>query len=93
VAQYDLGSGRAVRLGHRHQLRQVYPRTASGNTVPSRTLSGGATGLSGVRGLVVDTVNNELVVTNINTNSITVYPRTASGNTAPIRTLSGAATD
>jgi hypothetical protein len=45
-------------------------------------------------GVVVDTVNNEVVVANPgnNTNSITVYTRTASGNTAPLRTLTGAFT-
>jgi hypothetical protein len=37
-------------------------------------------------------VNNELVVANVGTNSITVYTRTASGNTAPLQTLSGALT-
>ena len=70
----------------------VYTRTASGNIVPLRTLSGGATGLSGPFDLAVDAVNNELVVTNYNNNSVTVYPRTASENTAPLRTLSGGAT-
>jgi len=40
----------------------------------------------------VDTANNELLVVNQVTNSVTVYARTASGNVAPLRTLSGAAT-
>ncbi len=71
----------------------VYTRTASGNTAPLRTLSGAATGLIGPVGLVVDTVNNELVVANSRNNSITIYPRTASGNTAPLRTLSGFLTE
>jgi 6-phosphogluconolactonase (cycloisomerase 2 family) len=34
----------------------------------------------------------ELIVPNVDTNSVTVYARTANGNTAPLRTLSGAAT-
>jgi hypothetical protein len=55
-------------------------------------LAGAATGLNVPVGLVVDTVNNELVVANSNNNSVTVYSRTASGNTAPIRMLAGAAT-
>ena len=67
----------------------VYARTASGNTTPLRTLSGVATGLDGPVGLVVDSVNSELVVANSRNNSITVYARTASGNTVPLRTLSG----
>ncbi len=35
---------------------------------------------------------DELFVTNVSTNSITVYARTASGNTAPLRTLQGVGT-
>jgi hypothetical protein len=70
----------------------VYNRTAVGNSGPIRALIGAATGLTAPVGLVVDTVNNELVVGNFNNHSITVYNRTASGNTAPLRTLSGAAT-
>jgi hypothetical protein len=48
--------------------------------------------LGGPFGVVVDLVNNELVVANLGTPSITVYTRTADGNTAPLRTLSGALT-
>jgi len=40
----------------------------------------------------VDTVNNELVVTDTGNNSITAYGRTANGNVAPVRILSGATT-
>ena len=71
----------------------VYSRTAGGklpismNAAPTRTLAGAATGLSFPEGLVVDTVNNELVVANLTNASITVYSRTASGNTLPTRTL------
>jgi len=67
--------------------------TASGNTGPIRVLQGAATGLTGPRGLFVDTFNNELVVANDSNNSVTVYSRTATGNTAPLRTLQGAATN
>jgi hypothetical protein len=70
----------------------VYPRTATGDTAPTRTLTGAATGLNGPIGLVVDMANGELVVTNSGNNSVTVYPRTASGNTAPTRQLIGPAT-
>jgi hypothetical protein len=44
--------------------------------------------------VAVDTVNNELAVSNIFAigNSVTVYARTANGNVAPLRTLSGGAT-
>jgi hypothetical protein len=44
-------------------------------------------------GVVVDTVNDELVVSNsFGISTITVYARAASGDTAPLRTLAGAAT-
>jgi DNA-binding beta-propeller fold protein YncE len=70
----------------------VYSRTASGNTAPLRTLSGGTTGLNDCVGVALDLTNDELVVTNFDTPSVTVYSRTATGNTAPLRTLSGGAT-
>ena len=71
----------------------VYSRTASGNTAPIRILAGPATGLAGPSGILVDTVNEELVVANLALPySVTVYPRTASGNVAPLRTITGAGT-
>jgi DNA-binding beta-propeller fold protein YncE len=70
----------------------VYNRTASGNTLPIRTLAGPATALQGPQGVVVDTTHDELVVANLNNNSITVYGRNARCETVPIRRLAGAAT-
>src|SRR5262245_56080450 len=71
----------------------VYSRTASGDTAPTRTLSGPATQLLNLNGIFVDTVHNELVAANAAASgSITVYSRTASGNVAPIRILSGPST-
>jgi DNA-binding beta-propeller fold protein YncE len=69
----------------------VYARTATGNAPPLRTISGAATGLSSPRGLALDPVTDQLLVTNAN-NSVTAYPRTANGNVAPVRTLVGGAT-
>ena len=71
---------------------RVYSRTANGNTAPIRTVSGAATGLNRPVGVVVDTVNNEILAANSDGSSVTVYARTANGNAAPLRTLSGAAT-
>jgi hypothetical protein len=71
---------------------RVFSRTANGNTAPIRTVSGAATGLNRPIGVVVDTVNNELLAANSEGFSVTVYSRTANGNAAPLRTLSGAAT-
>ncbi len=70
----------------------VYARTSNGNFAPIRSIAGAATGFSTPYGMVVDTVNNEVIVTNDGANSITVYGLTASGNVAPLRTISGAAT-
>jgi hypothetical protein len=35
----------------------------------------------------VDTIHDELVVSNMGNHRATVYPRTVDGNTAPIRTI------
>ena len=78
----------AVALG---SLR-VYSRTADGNTAPIRTISGPATGLNRPVGVVVDTVNNEILAANSDGWSVTAYTRTANGNAAPLRTLGGAST-
>jgi hypothetical protein len=64
----------------------VYPRTASGNVAPLRTITGAGTMLDGPRGVAVDVRNNELIVANRAGFSITVYARTANGNAGPIRT-------
>lgn len=71
----------------------VYARTANGDVTPIRTISGASTGLQYAQGIAVDTVNNELLVTNYFSDSITVYARTASGDAKPVRTISGASTD
>ena len=70
----------------------VYGRTATGNVAPLRSLFGVQTGLSQPQGLVVDTVHDELVVTNGGNNTVTVYARTAQGPAVPIRILVGTVT-
>lgn len=67
----------------------MFGPTARGDTAPIRALAGAATGLSSPVGLVVDTVNNELLVGNTGNHSVTVYGRTATGNINPQRTLAG----
>ena len=82
-------------------LITVYSRLADGDAAPLRTISGAATGLQNPRGLTLDTVNDEVLVTNVGGNeiegppqppTITVYRRTANDNAAPLRTIGGAAT-
>ncbi len=59
---------------------------ANGNTAPSKTLSGAATGLSDPYDVAVDS-SGRMYVANLN-NDITVYAANwAGGNTAPIRTI------
>ncbi len=79
----------------------VYPRTATGNAAPLRTIAGPATGLSFPLSLALDLAHDELVVGEggtfdagglLNSPSIRVFPRTADGNAAPLRTIAGPAT-
>ena len=70
----------------------VFPADwASGNTAPTRILTGAATGLNSPSGIAFH--NNVMYITNKGGNSVTAYDVTASANTAPIRTLNGADTD
>ncbi|HZT97278.1 MAG TPA: hypothetical protein VFB34_10640, partial [Chloroflexota bacterium] len=68
-----------------------YPVGATGNVAPMAWIVGPATGLSGPRGLAVDTYGN-LYVANQNSNSITEYAEGSNGNAAPIAVISGSAT-
>ena len=65
----------------------VYSRTASGNTAPLRTLSGGATGLGSPFGLGLALTNNELIVANTgDESSVTVcaVPTAPGGGTSEL---------
>ena len=68
-----------------------YPPTASGDTAPAATISGGATGLNAPRGVVVDG-SGRLYVANQSANTITEYAPGASGNATPVATIAGAST-
>ncbi|HWR72831.1 MAG TPA: hypothetical protein VN604_06655 [Nitrospirota bacterium] len=65
----------------------VYDRSAATDARPKRRITGGATGLSTPIGLAVDTIQGEIFVVNVESNTITVYDRTADGDTAPKRTI------
>ena len=70
----------------------VFARTASGESLPLRTIAGASTGLgtTGPIGIAVDTLNNEILVTFSGT--IAAFARLGSGNVAPLRTISGPST-
>ena len=77
----------------------VYAKNASGDIAPVRSIEGPSTGLYTPSSVKLDTVNNEIFVTNqqydsINNvgYSITVYSGDADGDATPIRTIAGAAT-
>jgi concanavalin A-like lectin/glucanase superfamily protein len=72
---------------------KVYDANASfpGNDAPKRTIAGDLTLISRPVGTAIDTVHQELYVTNdvVGASFITVFPLSGSGNIAPIRTLGG----
>jgi DNA-binding beta-propeller fold protein YncE len=57
----------------------VYEKSDNGDIAPARTITGVNTGLWAPSGIAVDTVNNEIFVTNW-TGYITVFGRIDSGN-------------
>jgi hypothetical protein len=60
-----------------------------GDVSPVRTIIGSDTGLHAPCGLYVDTVNDEIGVTNIGINTFTIYGRDVSGDAPPVRTIRG----
>ena len=81
----------------------VYPKTASGNDTPLRSLQGESTRLSDVHGIAIDPKNKLLYATNwghiseyrlpgtgrFEDPSISAYPLQADGDTSPLRTIQG----
>jgi hypothetical protein len=65
----------------------VFPPTASGAAVPTRIISGTATGLNGPVGLQIS--NGEIFVANAFSGELSVFPQSANGNVAPLRVISG----
>ncbi len=71
----------------------VYAPGANGYTMPARTITGSATGLSEPIGLAVDASGNVYVCNGgAAATTITVYGPGANGNVAPARTIAGSAT-
>ena len=72
----------------------VFPRTASGDAVPIRTISGAATLIKNPISISLDMANDELLVDSYDVGGpsvpgILVFNRTDSGNVAPKRLISG----
>ncbi|MFN7942398.1 MAG: hypothetical protein U0X73_12435 [Thermoanaerobaculia bacterium] len=71
----------------------VFARTADGDALPLRTITGGANGLALPVGVFVDLLHDELWVADYPPSpAILVFARGASGAATPLRTLAGAAT-
>ncbi|MFI5209619.1 MAG: hypothetical protein ACHQ2E_04160 [Gemmatimonadales bacterium] len=68
---------------------QVFQQTANGNVAPIRRLPG--SGNAG--GVVVDSTNNEVFVTDHSNHAIHVYARTGNGTILPVRSIQGALTE
>ena len=67
--------------------------TLNSTAVPTRTITGSATGLNHPSGIAIDAVG-KLIVSNKGSSSITVYPNAAAANNnqSPIVTIQGAST-
>jgi 6-phosphogluconolactonase (cycloisomerase 2 family) len=64
--------------------------TAQGNVAPARVIKGPKTRLSYPTGVALDTVHQEVWVSNLGNSSATVYPLTANGDVAPLRIVRSA---
>ncbi len=67
----------------------VYARPAKGDAVPTRVIEGPNTGLSGAHGIFVDSVNDEIFVTNFFNDTVSIYDKLAKGDAAPKRVIDG----
>lgn len=76
----------------------VYAPAATGNVAPLRTISGAATGLTGVDGLAIDGGGNLFAANcaacfhSSGSDGILIFAPGANGNVAPTNTIAGAAT-
>jgi 6-phosphogluconolactonase (cycloisomerase 2 family) len=65
----------------------------NGNVPPTRVIKGDRTRLQNPTGLFLDTMHQELWVSNLGNSSATVYPLKANGDVAPLRTIRSAPRD
>ncbi len=85
VVNYKVANGGSI---------AVFPRTASGNTAPLRTVQGPSTGFNNAQSIALDLAHDEMIVSDsffdtASPGSLVVFPRSASGDTAPVRQVSG----
>jgi DNA-binding beta-propeller fold protein YncE len=80
------------RMGGTPGYIAVYHRTDSGNIAPLRTITGTATSFLDPIGIAVDTVNGEIFVVDMQTDSVSVFNRNASGAAVPSRRIVGGLT-
>jgi hypothetical protein len=69
----------------------VYAKGANGNVAPRQSISGSKTQIDIPGGIAVDE-NENIYVSNLNSNSIIVFAEGATGNVAPIRVITGSKT-
>jgi hypothetical protein len=71
----------------------VFPRPASGNVTPLRSIGGNRTGFhTFVNAIALDLENNEIFAQGGFGDTVVVFPRNASGNVFPLRRLGGPST-
>lgn len=71
---------------------KIFALDSTGNVPPIRDINGTTTGLALTFATVVDTVQNEIFVSNFVGNAVRVFPLEADGDVAPIREIVGPAT-
>ncbi len=68
---------------------RTYPRTATGDAEPVRTIQGSKTQLDWPMEIDVDASHDEIAVANNGDHSILIFDRTDSGDVAPLRVIRG----
>ena len=69
----------------------VYPKDATGDVSPLRTIQGPRTQMNWPTGLALDEDRNEIFVANDGGNSVLVFDANATGDVAPLRVIRGPA--
>jgi hypothetical protein len=73
-------------LGVGKSAIRTFPRSATGNVAPLRTISGAATGVNTPYGIVLDAEHDEILVAD-QSGAVSTFARSANGNVPALRTL------